>query len=213
MKTRDLYDILGVPRDAKPRDLKAAYRKRAAAAHPDKGGSDEELQAINEAWETLSDPEKRRRYDETGEIAGAAAAMSPGEARFLAALDEVLHGMLGDPTCRVVNLAATVKRSLSLAKSKTVKAIEATEEALAKVEKQIGRYRLIEDSGYAYEGEENLIESRLLAVKGDLVAAITGLHSDLRSYRDALVCCDRYEDANPEPTPVSLEFSSRTFRW
>ncbi len=96
MKTPDLYDILGVPRDAKLRDIKAAYRKRAAAAHPDKGGSDDELQAINAAYETLSDADKRRRYDETGEVENASAAVSRGEERFLQALDEVLHGMLGD---------------------------------------------------------------------------------------------------------------------
>lgn len=59
MKTPDLYDTLGVPRDAKPRDIKAAYRKRAAAAHPDKGGNDEDLQAINAMEAALAKVEKQ----------------------------------------------------------------------------------------------------------------------------------------------------------
>jgi curved DNA-binding protein CbpA len=198
MKTPDLYDTLGVPRDAKPRDIKAAYRKRAAAAHPDKGGNDEDLQAINAAWETMGDPEKRRRYDETGEIAGAATTMSPGEARFLEALDEVLQGMLSDHSERTVNIAETVNRALGRAKRKTEEAINAMEAALAKVEKQLGRYRLAEDPATLRPIEgENYIESRLLAVKADITIGIEGLRRDLGTYSDALVCCDRYQDARP----------------
>jgi curved DNA-binding protein CbpA len=198
MKTPDLYDTLGVPRDAKPRDIKAAYRKRAAAAHPDKGGNDEDLQAINADWETLGDPEKRRRYDETGEIAGAATTMSPGEARFLEALDEVLQGMLSDHSERTVNIAETVNRALGRAKRKTEEAINAMEAALAKVEKQLGRYRLAEDPATLRPIEgENYIESRLLAVKADITIGIEGLRRDLGTYSDALVCCDRYQDARP----------------
>lgn len=215
MKTPDLYDTLGVPRDAKPRDIKAAYRKRAAAAHPDKGGSDEELQAINEAWETLGDPEKRRRYDETGEIAGAEAVVSPGEARFLQALDEVLHGMLGDRSGRKVNLAATVRESLSRAKRKTVKAIEATAEAIAKVEEQLGRYRLVTDPATLQPIDgENWIERRLLTVKDDLEVAIKGLQSDLATYSDALVCCARYEDVRPATAMTEMTFEiGNLYRW
>jgi curved DNA-binding protein CbpA len=210
MKTPNLYDTLGVPRDAKPRDIKAAYRKRAAAAHPDKGGSDVELQAINAAWDTLGDPEKRRRYDETGEVTGATATMSRGEERFLQALDEVLQGMLSDRSEQTVNIAVTVKRSLIRAKRKTAETIEAMEAAIAKVEKQLGRYGLVEDPRTMKPIEvENFIESRLLAVKADLTIGLEGLRRDLSAYSDALVCCDRYRDANPPEQPrhrLAVEF-------
>lgn len=203
MKTPDLYDTLGVPRDAKPRDIKAAYRKRASAAHPDKGGSDEELQAINLAYETLSDPEKRTRYDATGEVENAAKTMSRGEERFLQALDQALHGMLSDPSERRVNLIETVRGTLSRAKQKTTKAIAAAEDALAKVEKQLGRYGLAIDPTTLQPLEgENFIESRLLAVKADITIGLEGLKSDLSAYSDALVCCDRYQDTKPTELPV-----------
>lgn len=60
------YETLGVERSASAEEIKAAYRRRSSAAHPDKGGSDDEMQAVNRAYETLSDPERRKAYDESG---------------------------------------------------------------------------------------------------------------------------------------------------
>src|SRR4026209_772533 len=66
---RDLYEILGIPRDAEPTEIKAAYRKLARTLHPDVTAdpADQELfKEITGAYEILSDPAKRRRYDEFG---------------------------------------------------------------------------------------------------------------------------------------------------
>lgn len=62
------YEVLGVARDATPEQIKQAYRAASSKAHPDKdGGSTEAMAAVNLAYETLSDPERRKRYDETGQ--------------------------------------------------------------------------------------------------------------------------------------------------
>lgn len=64
-----LYDDLGVEPDASPEEIKAAYRRRAKTAHPDTGGANadpDRFRALTIAYDTLSDAEKRRRYDETG---------------------------------------------------------------------------------------------------------------------------------------------------
>ena len=55
--------MLGVPRDADQDTIKKAYRKLAMQHHPDKGGDPNEFQKISEAYETLSDVDKRFRYD------------------------------------------------------------------------------------------------------------------------------------------------------
>jgi curved DNA-binding protein len=67
---KDYYATLGVPRDAGQKQVKSAFRKLARKHHPDVNPNDpsatERFREINEAYEVLSDPEKRRRYDEAG---------------------------------------------------------------------------------------------------------------------------------------------------
>jgi len=70
MQYQDYYDTLGVPRSASQQDIQRAYRKLARQYHPDinKGkGAEEKFKRINEAYEVLGDPEKRRRYDALGD--------------------------------------------------------------------------------------------------------------------------------------------------
>ena len=61
--SRDYYRVLGVSEDASREDLERAYRGAARKRHPDGGGSEEEMKALNEAHDILSDPETRKAYD------------------------------------------------------------------------------------------------------------------------------------------------------
>src|SRR6478672_13065740 len=67
---KDYYKILGVPRDASEADIKKAFRKLAREYHPDvakdKKTAEEKFKEINEAYEVLSDPAKRKKYDTLG---------------------------------------------------------------------------------------------------------------------------------------------------
>jgi curved DNA-binding protein len=75
MKYKDYYRILGLARNASPDDVKRAYRKLARKFHPDvskEKDAEERFKEINEAYQTLSDPEKRAAYDQLG-------AHRPGE--------------------------------------------------------------------------------------------------------------------------------------
>jgi molecular chaperone DnaJ len=72
---RDLYEILGVPRDASADDIKRAYRQLARQHHPDVNGdpaAEQRFKEIAGAYEILSDPDKRRRYDTFGSAGGPA---------------------------------------------------------------------------------------------------------------------------------------------
>ena len=62
----DYYDILGVSRNASAKEIKTAFRKKAAKHHPDKGGDDSKFKQINEAYQTLNDPQKKQMYDQYG---------------------------------------------------------------------------------------------------------------------------------------------------
>jgi molecular chaperone DnaJ len=64
---KDYYKILGVPKEASQEDIKKAYRRLAHQHHPDKGGGDEQkFKELNEAYQVLGSPEKRKQYDQFG---------------------------------------------------------------------------------------------------------------------------------------------------
>ena len=69
---KDYYDILGVARDATADQVRKAYLKLAHKYHPDKTGGDkaaeEKLKEINQAYDILKNPEKRRKYDQFGHM-------------------------------------------------------------------------------------------------------------------------------------------------
>lgn len=76
--SKDYYDILGVERDASPESIKKAYRRRAMKVHPDVAPDDaeaaEKFKELSEAYEVLSDPNKRAIFDRGGDPMGQAGA-------------------------------------------------------------------------------------------------------------------------------------------
>ncbi len=68
--TKNYYDILGVKKDASTDEIKKAFRRLARKHHPDAGGTEEKFKEINEAYEVLSDAEKREQYDQYGAYFG-----------------------------------------------------------------------------------------------------------------------------------------------
>jgi len=81
MAKQDYYEILGIKRDAKPEEIKKAYRRLARKHHPDVNPGDkaaeERFKLTTEAHDVLSDPKKRKVYDQFGQysdnLADAAA--------------------------------------------------------------------------------------------------------------------------------------------
>ena len=73
MAKRDYYEVLGIERTASADDIKKSYRKLAVKFHPDKNPGDKEAEEkfkeIGEAYEVLSDPQKRAAFDQYGHSA------------------------------------------------------------------------------------------------------------------------------------------------
>ncbi len=63
---KDYYKILEISKNAKPEEIKRAFRRLAQKYHPDKGGDPEKFKEINEAYQVLSNPEKKSQYDQFG---------------------------------------------------------------------------------------------------------------------------------------------------
>src|SRR5215216_6408605 len=89
MAKQDYYEILGIKRDAKPDEIKKAYRRLARKYHPDVNPGDktaeDRFKQMSEAFDVLSDPKKRSVYDRFGQYSdnladAAARGASPGAA-------------------------------------------------------------------------------------------------------------------------------------
>ena len=98
----DFYDLLGVGRDADADTLKRAYRRMARQYHPDinkEPGAEDRFKEIGRAYEVLSDPQTRARYDQFGEagLGGAAGAPDMGDMGGFADLFETFFQGFGDP--------------------------------------------------------------------------------------------------------------------
>ena len=97
MAGKDLYSVLGVNKNATEAEIKKAYRHRARELHPDVNkapDAEEKFKELNEAYDILSDPQKKAQYDRFGTIPGAASSAGPGGAGYVD-FDDLFGGGFG----------------------------------------------------------------------------------------------------------------------
>ena len=134
------YTVLGVKADASSNDMKAAYRRRAKDTHPDVGGSTQEFNDVKLAHSVLSDPDRRERYDRTGEIEEPEPNnIEQGALERIGVMLQVVLEATPDPNDR--DLVALMKAHL-IAEIKTANdRLKVTQRSIQRAEKMRGRFR------------------------------------------------------------------------
>ena len=125
----DPYVEIGVPRDATEKEIRKAYRERAREVHPDAGGSVDKFSKLGNALMILTDPKRRKLYDEKGVLDvepdnARAAALSIIDSFMGDMISNYLNGKGGDP--RNTDLLATFRMKMTAeieqAKASTIQA-------------------------------------------------------------------------------------------
>lgn len=95
----DLYEVLGVDKNASEDEIKKAFRKKARTLHPDvskEPDAEEKFKELNEAYDVLSDPQKRAQYDRFGSIPGAAGGNPYGGGSGYVDFEDIFGGGMAD---------------------------------------------------------------------------------------------------------------------
>ena len=134
------YQALGVPKDASPEAIRAAYRKLARQHHPDKGGKVAEFQNIQAAYDVLADSERKARYDQTGETGTGPTR----ESQALSTLSTMMTALMDFPQTNVATLPLVdqLRRMLTadiqkqdMEKAKVMASIDRRKEAIKRLSK------------------------------------------------------------------------------
>lgn len=146
----DLYDILGIDKDADENEIRKAYHEKSKENHPDKGGDHEVFVKISFAYSVLSDPDKRKEYDSYGTTSNTSekekAAVNLVKSIISNTISEncAMEGRVQFGTSRagIAGIARTMNNVIKRQIAETKKVISNTEMTIEKLEKQVNKTRL-----------------------------------------------------------------------
>jgi len=185
----NLYEDLGVAKDASKADIKKAYKSLAIKCHPDKGGSKEDFIKLEEAKRILLDDKQREQYDRTGSTQKGPSIEE--EARQI--LSQYFTGIIQGDDFKM-DLIEKVKTALANDMLRLRQELRNQKDTLDKLTKHAGRVVSTDEMNLF----QNIITSKIEATKTN----IEQIESKTRAFDQATLMIDHYSDSKPEsPEP------------
>lgn len=179
---RPHYKTLDVAPDAKPAAIKRAYRRKAAKAHPDKGGSHEAMAELAHAYEVLISPDRRLLYDATGQDKEV-----PVATRAQGLLLEAFHDALAKDA---PNILLHVRKFIDSKRAESEKSIAVVTKGIAQFRKRRDRIKTKGVNVF-----HMIIDQQVAQGEGNLLL----LKSSLEVCDEALASLDAYESDEAVP--------------
>lgn len=204
----NLYDILGVDKEATEQDIKKAYRKKAVKNHPDKGGSSDEFSKIAFAYKVLSDPNERKKYDDTGvtsdtpdeeKAAVEHIKMILNKAISNECQHEFMYGFSRE------GIAGILKKVIKKQIAEASEVITNTESTIEKLEKLRKKTRLKKNAKRKFDIFASTCEEILEQAKNHKA----GAEHQLKMLKRAQEIAADYEDVSTEENDLSKEIMGK----
>ena len=206
---KDLYEILGIGRDATKEEIKKAYRKLALKYHPDHNPgnqeAEEKFKEVNMAYEVLSDPGKKKEYDETGNYDGednvrkaaidhlrsmmAQAVKQDNEMSRISSFGNLYES---DNT-----LMKKIMRALVKQKADTNSSIVEARKTIKHLEEEKKKVRMKDNAKHSF----NIFESTVDVLINNSKAYVAQAEGQLEMLNIATELASDYEDVTAEKTP------------
>jgi curved DNA-binding protein CbpA len=172
-----LYDELEVTSDADQASIKRAYRSLAQKYHPDKEGGDKDrMQAIQQAYDVLSDPDKRAAYDATGTIPGATRTLRDDS---ITLITQAVEAAMQNSDVEVNDILQRASALIKNAQHQVGEEKRATQKKLDAVRKAMKRVS-------AKAGKKNSISPLMLMMEAKLLAPLAGYENGEKAMELAL---------------------------
>jgi curved DNA-binding protein CbpA len=196
----DLYTHLGVPCDASHADIRGAFRRRAKSDHPDAGGSQAKFSMTKLAHDILTDPNRRARYDSTGDCSESAPDNT--HAQLLEVLSALLaHTLDNCAKSGVDPLTIPFAREMESLAANSIRDFEKSRAKLtsqrAQLERLIGRFKRRGTANAKAKRtdppEPNQLEAIVRGTMAGLDSAITQLDGKIAKFREAIEVIKAYD--------------------
>lgn len=197
----NLYDVLGVDKDANNEEIRDAYHKKAKEHHPDKGGDAMIFASVSFAYKVLSDPASRKEYDEFGSTSEASEKEKAALEHVKQIVQQLISAVINmnGYGSRETALATATKKVLKEQIRDTKKMIEEAKRVIRSLEQILHK-----TNRKKQKSKPNIFDGIANGMIEDRKNFISKASAQLEMLECAVSIVDEYEDILPEQVPSTL---------